>query len=109
MEDLAGLEHGRIHLALSNMEQLREPLRLFLREHPKINFHIIQSSMEDMVHTIEHNEVDFFLTSMPVRHPDIRSLPLHVEEVFLAVPHPPLSRKQSHPPKRGCRRILCGL
>ncbi|QOT10910.1 LysR family transcriptional regulator [Paenibacillus sp. JNUCC32] len=86
VEDLAGLEHGRIHLALSNMEQLREPLRLFLREHPKVNFHIIQSSMEDMVQTIEHNEVDFFLTSMPVRHPDIRSLPLHVEEVFLAVP-----------------------
>ncbi|SEK99551.1 LysR substrate binding domain-containing protein [Paenibacillus sp. cl141a] len=75
VEDLAGLEHGRIHLALSNMEQLREPLRLFLREHPKVNFHIIQSSMEDMVQTIEHNEVDFFLTSMPVRHPDIRSLP----------------------------------
>lgn len=96
--DLAGLERGRIHLALSNMEQLREPLRLFLEEHPEINFHIVQSSMEDMEQTIEYSEVDFFLTSMPIKHPDIDHLPLLDEEVFLAVPpaHRLASRASVH-------------
>jgi len=96
--DLAGLERGRIHLALSNMEQLREPLRLFLEKHPEINFHIVQSSMEDMEQTIELSEVDFFLTSMPIKHPDIDHLPLLDEEVFLAVPpaHRLASRASVH-------------
>ncbi|UUZ91478.1 LysR family transcriptional regulator [Paenibacillus sp. P25] len=70
--DLSGLERGRIHLSLSHMEQLREPLRLFLSLYPEANFHIRQSGMEDMEQFLESSEIDFWLTSMPVEHPGIR-------------------------------------
>jgi DNA-binding transcriptional LysR family regulator len=84
--DLSGLEHGRIHLSLSNMEQLKETLRIFLAKFPEVSFHIVQSAMEDMEQLVNNNEVDFFLTAMPVKHPDIRQLPILNEEVYLAVP-----------------------
>ncbi|WP_068777308.1 LysR family transcriptional regulator [Paenibacillus sp. FJAT-26967] len=84
--DMAGLEQGRIHLALTNMEQIREPLKEFLSRHPQVHFHIRQASMEEMDQLIETNETDFYMTAMALHHPGIRQMPLLKEEVYLAVP-----------------------
>ncbi|MGG3837626.1 LysR family transcriptional regulator [Paenibacillus thiaminolyticus] len=94
--DLSGMEQGRIHLCLSNMEQLRDPLKMFLTRYPEVHFQIVQSAMADMEQLLESNEVDFFLTALPIQHPGIRQLPLLNEEVYLAVPpgHP-LANRQS--------------
>ncbi|WP_169089144.1 LysR family transcriptional regulator [Paenibacillus sp. PL91] len=86
VSDLAGLEHGSIHLATSTLDRLSEPLNAFLSLHPNVNFRITQASMEEMAHLIEVGEVDICFTPLPMERPDFSALSVLNEDVYLAVP-----------------------
>ncbi|AGN70517.1 LysR family transcriptional regulator [Paenibacillus caseinilyticus] len=84
--DLAGLEHGSIHLAASTLERLSEPLSGFLSLHPKVSLRITQAAMVEMAHQMEAGELDLCFTPLPMDGPDWGSVSVLKEEVYLAVP-----------------------
>ncbi|MFD1413724.1 LysR family transcriptional regulator [Oceanobacillus jeddahense] len=87
VEDLSGLKQGRLHLAIMNMEQIREPLQTFLSKHQDINIQIYQSSTEDFEDLETNQEIDFHLTSLPIQQEGYNEIPLIREKLYLAVPH----------------------
>ncbi|AJY75919.1 LysR family transcriptional regulator [Paenibacillus beijingensis] len=86
VSELAGLEHGSIHLATSTLERLSEPLSAFLSLHPNVNFRITQASMEEMADLLEAGEVDVCFTALPIEKPEFSALSVMNEDVYLAVP-----------------------
>jgi len=84
--DLAGLEHGSIHLATSSLDRLSDPLNAFIALHPNVNFRITQASMGEMAHLIETGKVDICFTPLPMEEPEFSSISVLQEEVYLAVP-----------------------
>ncbi|MDQ8737693.1 LysR family transcriptional regulator [Paenibacillus sp. LHD-38] len=86
VSDLAGLEHGSIHLATSTLDRLSEPLSAFLSLHPNVNFRITQASMEEMAHLIVIGEVDICFTPLRMERTDFSALSVLNEDVYLAVP-----------------------
>ncbi len=86
VSDLAGLEHGSIHLATATLDRLTEPLSAFLSLHPNVNFRITQTSMEEMAHLLEGGEVDICFTALPMERPDFSVFSVINEDVYLAVP-----------------------
>ncbi|CAI8994447.1 LysR family transcriptional regulator [Brevibacillus sp. IT-7CA2] len=86
VSDLAGMEHGRIHLATSTLDLLSEPLGEFLAVHPDVHFQITQASIEEMATLLESGEVDICFTHLPIRVPDILTTPVLKEDIHVAVP-----------------------
>ncbi|MGG3621979.1 LysR family transcriptional regulator [Bacillus gobiensis] len=86
VNELAGLEHGTIHLATSTLDRLSEPLGHFLSLHPEVNFRITQVSMEEMEELVEAGKVDFGFTALPIEKPDFSAMPVLNEDLYLAVP-----------------------
>jgi LysR family transcriptional activator of glutamate synthase operon len=84
--ELAGLEHGNIHLATSTIELLSEPLGHFLERYPNVNFRISQASTEEMDQLIESGEVDICFTATTMNQSGFIRKPLFNEEIYLAVP-----------------------
>ncbi|MDF2837036.1 MAG: LysR family transcriptional regulator [Paenibacillus sp.] len=84
--DLAGMEHGSIHLATPSLDRLSEPLNAFVSLHPKVHFRITQASMGEMAKLIETGKVDICFTPLPMDRPDFSSMSALHEEVYLAVP-----------------------
>lgn len=87
LEDMSGLQKGRIHLAIMNMEQMREPLQSFLQDNPDVHFQLFQLSMDDFQNVETNREVDYYLTSLPIYRNGFEELPLIHEQLYLAVPH----------------------
>ncbi|UUZ92796.1 LysR family transcriptional regulator [Paenibacillus sp. P25] len=71
VSELAGLEHGSIHLATSTMDRLSEPLGEFLSLHPEVNFRITQASAKEMAALAEAGEVDVIFTAIPIERPGV--------------------------------------
>lgn len=94
VSDLAGLEHGSIHLATSTLDRLSEPLSAFLSLHPNVNFRITQATMGEMANLIEAGKVDICFTPLHMEEPDFSVLPVLKEDVYLAVP--PTHRLAEH-------------
>ncbi|MDF2958530.1 MAG: LysR family transcriptional regulator [Paenibacillus sp.] len=86
VSELAGLEHGSIHLATSTLDRLSEPLGDFLSLHPEVSFRITQASMDEMSNLVEAGEVDICFTALPIERPGIRAVTVLNEDVYLAVP-----------------------
>lgn len=86
VSELAGLEQGSIHLATSTLDRLSDALGEFLALHPEVNFQITQTSMEEMTQLVEAGRVDICFTALPIDRPDISSVSVLNEEVYLAVP-----------------------
>ncbi|MEF3304003.1 LysR family transcriptional regulator [Paenibacillus sp. GYB003] len=84
--ELAGLEHGSIHLATSTLELLSEPLGAFLERRPDVDFRITQSSADEMAALLAAGDVDLCFTVLPIEGPDYRSVSVLQEDVYLAVP-----------------------
>ncbi|PLT48028.1 Transcriptional regulator, LysR family [Paenibacillus pasadenensis] len=86
VSELAGLEQGSIHLATSTLDRISDALGEFLALHPEAHFRITQTSMEEMELLVEEGGVDLCFTALPIRRPDISSVSIMKEEVYLAVP-----------------------
>ncbi|MCR8842636.1 LysR family transcriptional regulator [Paenibacillus sp. SC116] len=84
--ELAGLEHGSIHLATSTLDRLSDPLAAFLNLHPKVNFRITQASTEEMTHLLESGDVDIGFTALPIEGAEFDAATVLNEDVYLAVP-----------------------
>ncbi|GAA0137066.1 LysR family transcriptional regulator [Paenibacillus sp. YSY-4.3] len=87
VSELAGLEQGSVHFATMTLDRLSDALGEFFALHPEVNFRITQASMEDMTHLVEMGEVDMcFSLALPIDRPDISTVTVLKEDVYLAVP-----------------------
>lgn len=86
INELAGLQHGSIHLATSTLDPLSEPLSQFLAEHPDVKFQISQAGTYDMMKMMEFGEVDLCFTSMDMEQSEWSQATVLREDVYLAVP-----------------------
>jgi DNA-binding transcriptional LysR family regulator len=85
--DLAGMEHGRIALAVVIPQILPDLLRSFLAEHPHVSFHLFhQHSSETVKQQLEQGEIDLCITSPPIEQAGIGWISLMREEIYLMVP-----------------------
>ncbi|PLR76243.1 LysR family transcriptional regulator [Bacillus sp. V3-13] len=85
--DQAGLERGRFFLATTNHKCDAEVVGSFLSLHPNINLRLTQiPTEEEKLKLLQNGEVDFCITSFPIAHAEIESIPFLTEEIFLAVP-----------------------
>ncbi|MBW7456806.1 LysR family transcriptional regulator [Paenibacillus sepulcri] len=85
--ELAGLEHGVIHLATSALDRLTEPLGAFLSLYPGVNIRLTQVSKEEEITLLlGAGEADICFTALPVEHPEFSATTVFSEDVFLAVP-----------------------
>ncbi|UFJ39290.1 LysR family transcriptional regulator [Brevibacillus humidisoli] len=83
--DLAGMDHGSIHLAAPTLDRLTEPLGAFVSRYPDVNIRITQAPTEEMTRLIDSGEVDFCFSAMPLEGQWIRSASVLREDVYLAV------------------------
>ncbi|MCR8642911.1 LysR family transcriptional regulator [Paenibacillus sp. N1-5-1-14] len=86
VSELAGLDHGSIRLATSTLDRLSDALGEFLAMHPEVNFQITQASMYEMTHLLEVGEVDMCFTALSIEQPDINSVSVLRDKVYLGVP-----------------------
>ncbi|MBH5318367.1 LysR family transcriptional regulator [Paenibacillus sp. GSMTC-2017] len=84
--ELAGMEHGSIHLATLTLTRLSEPLGKFLSLNPDVNMQITQASTGEITRLIENGEVDIGFTAMPIDLPGIAQATVLKEDLYLAVP-----------------------
>ncbi len=85
--DLAGMEHGRIALAVVIPQILPDLLRSFLADHPHVSFRLFhQHSSETVQQQLEQGEIDLCITSPPIEQEGIGWINLMREEIYLMVP-----------------------
>jgi DNA-binding transcriptional LysR family regulator len=85
--DLAGMEHGRIALAVVIPQILPDLLRSFLADHPYVSFRLFhQHSSQTVQQQLEQGEIDLCITSPPIEQAGIGWTSLMKEEIYLMVP-----------------------
>jgi DNA-binding transcriptional LysR family regulator len=95
--DLAGMEHGRIALAIVIPQILPDLLGAFRADHPHVTFHLFhQHSSQAVQQQLEQGEIDLCITSPPIEQSGMGWIPLLNEELYLLVSlgHP-LARRKS--------------
>jgi len=86
VSEMAGLEHGSIHLATWTLDRLSEPLSDFLALHPEVNFRITQAKADEMERLMEAGEVDICFTTVPIDRPGFKKATVLNEDIYLVVP-----------------------
>jgi len=84
--ELAGLEHGSIHLATSTLDLLSDPLSRFIERYPDVNFKISQVNPDEMIQLMEAGQVDFCFTAISLEQPLLSQITVLSEDIYLAVP-----------------------
>ncbi|SEG59647.1 LysR family transcriptional regulator [Paenibacillus sp. UNC499MF] len=83
--DLAGLEFGRIRLAMTSLDRLSDPLGAFLALYPDVNIQITQASTEEMTRMFEAGSIDIGFTALPIELAGLCWATVLKEDVYLAV------------------------
>ncbi|WP_152392233.1 LysR family transcriptional regulator [Paenibacillus guangzhouensis] len=86
VNDMAGMAQGSIYVATPTMNRLSSPVGAFLAKFPDIQFHLSQTTTEEIPPLLESGQIDFSFSGLPINRPGIYELPIMKEEVFLAVP-----------------------
>jgi len=84
--DMAGMAQGSIYLATPTMNRLSGPVGAFLAKHPDIQFHLSQTTADEIASLLESGQIDFSFSALPINRVGISEMPILNEEVFLAVP-----------------------
>lgn len=90
LKDLSSLESGTLELAVTTASTLPGILREFRLKLPDIHFHVQMLPMQEMITLLQRGEVDFCLSSPPVRGEDLECQVVCNDHIYLAVPagHP---------------------
>ncbi|MFD2700629.1 LysR family transcriptional regulator [Paenibacillus shunpengii] len=90
LEDMAGLNQGRIEIAIQDPDRIGEPLKLFSKKYPNAKFGIIQATHHEMESLLNEDRIDYCMSSLPIAASDIQSEYLTKEIINLALPpnHP---------------------
>ncbi|MEK3835772.1 LysR family transcriptional regulator [Paenibacillus sp. FSL R7-0128] len=95
LKDLSSLESSNLELAVTTASTLPGILREFRLKLPDIHFHVQMLPMQEMIPLLQRGEVDFCLSSPPVRGEELECQVVCNDHIYLAVPaaHPLAERK----------------
>lgn len=101
IQAIADLDHtprGELHIAANEgscLHVLPEVFAAFKRQHPGVQVRIRRGEHSEILEQVLENRVDFGVVSLPVREARLKVVPLHRDEVLLAVgrEHPWAARK----------------
>ncbi|WP_123040432.1 LysR family transcriptional regulator [Cohnella candidum] len=86
LRDLSGPEHGTLKLAVGTAGALPQILREFRQKRPQIQFQVQMLNIQEMLALLHRGEVDFCLSSPPIREEDIECRIVFVDPILVAVP-----------------------
>ncbi|MFB5192166.1 LysR family transcriptional regulator [Alicyclobacillus fastidiosus] len=86
ISDLSSPESGSVELAVNTAGMLPEILRKFRGKQPHVHFHVQMSTTDEMRTLLRRGEVDFCLSSPPVRGDDIECQVMLLDSILVAVP-----------------------
>jgi len=86
VEDLAGMERGRLFLATTTHKCFSDCIGEFLTLHPNVKLQISQASEQEKVELLQKGELDLCITFPPIEQPGIEGISFLTEEILLAVP-----------------------
>ncbi|OCT15036.1 LysR family transcriptional regulator [Paenibacillus pectinilyticus] len=96
IQDMAGLHHGIIKLAVSLTNLLPEILGDFLEHYPSVHLRQVVEPTSVMKQMLENGDIDMCITYAQIEGPDIEWKALRTEELHLLVPDQhPLSARES--------------
>jgi len=87
VSDLSSPEHGTLELAVTTASTLPQILREFRNKRPDIQFHVQMLTTQEMVTLLHRGEVDFCLSSPPIRGEDIECQIMFTDPILVAVPN----------------------
>lgn len=86
LSDLSSPEHDTLELAVTTASTLPQILREFRSKRPDIQFHVQMLTTQEMVTLLQRGEVDFCLSSPPIRGEDIECQIMFIDPILVAVP-----------------------
>ncbi|MFB5663679.1 LysR family transcriptional regulator [Alteribacillus sp. HJP-4] len=86
VEDLAGMERGRVYLSTTTHKCFSDLIGSFISEHPDIKLQISQASTYEKVKQLRNGDIDFCITFPPLEVEGISGQSFLTEEILLAVP-----------------------
>jgi len=90
VEDMAGLERGRVYVATTTHKCFSDAIGDFIARRPGARLHISQASEAEKTEKLRRGELDLCITFPPIQLPDIEGAAFLTERIMLAVPlgHP---------------------
>ncbi|HUX66767.1 MAG TPA: LysR family transcriptional regulator [Terriglobales bacterium] len=109
--DLDHAPRGELQIAANEgscLHVLPEVFAHFKRQHPAVQVRIRRGEHNDILEAVLENRVDFGVVSLPVRDPRLKVVPLHRDEILVAVApqHPLAQRRGPVPPAELVRHPL---
>lgn len=86
LRELSNLEHSTLELAVTTASTLPNILREFRKKRPHIQFHVQMLTTQEMATRLDRGEVDFCLSSPPIKGEDIECQIVFVDPILVAVP-----------------------
>lgn len=86
VEDLAGLERGRVFLSTTTHKCFSDLIGSFISLHPDVKLQISQATSEEKVMQLRNGDIDFCITFPPLELEGIKGKSFLTEEILLAVP-----------------------
>ncbi|MFQ3853230.1 LysR family transcriptional regulator [Staphylococcus sp. 2S1] len=86
IQEDAGLENGNINFSATFPHVFPLIMTDFLDEYPNVHITQKQSSSKEMENLILQNEIDFGISTSPLKSNDIQWVPLAIDEIYLTVP-----------------------
>lgn len=85
LNDMAGLEQGKINLASISLAAFPNMLEGFLQKYPDVSFRQVLAYTYEMKRKLEDGSIDLCISSIFIEGNNIVNIPLFTEEIFLAV------------------------
>lgn len=86
VEDLAGMERGRVSLATTTHKCFSDVIGDFISLHPEIKLQISQASETEKIAQLRKGDIDLCITFPPIEQAGIEGISFLTEEIMLAVP-----------------------
>ncbi|MCM3257846.1 LysR family transcriptional regulator [Paenibacillus lautus] len=86
ISDVSSQEHGTLELAVTTASTLPQILREFRNKRPDIQLHVQMLTTQEMVTLLHRGEVDFCLSSPPIKGEDIECQIMFIDPILVAVP-----------------------
>ncbi|MEK4192938.1 LysR family transcriptional regulator [Paenibacillus sp. FSL R7-0163] len=86
LSDLSSPEQGTLELAVTTASTLPNILREFRKKRPDIQYHVQMLTTQEMVTLLNRGEVDYCLSSPPIKGDDIECQIVFIDPILVAVP-----------------------
>lgn len=95
IQDKSGLKNGEIAVAVTFPHIFPKLLSQFLKDYPKVKVKQIQLSENQIINSLESQQIDFAISTVEIDHPNILWEPILKDEIFITVSkqHPLANRK----------------